>query len=58
MSNTDLADWQTFTLGTDWKEYSFVVTATSVPELTLKPALKLAGPGKVWVDLFQVVPVR
>ena len=59
MTNTDVADWRSFALGTDWKEYSFVVTAKSdVPELTLGPSLKLSGPGTVWVDLFQVVPVE
>ena len=58
VTNTDRADWQNFTLGTGWKEYSSVVTATSVPELTLGPALQLSGPGTVWIDLFQVVPAE
>ena len=55
---TDCADWQSFALGTDWREYSFVVTTRESPESTIGPAVRIGGPGIVWVDLFQVVPCK
>ena len=57
--NTDQPDGEQFALGTEWKEYSTVVTTPDAPadaEIVFHPELNFEGPGAAWLDLLQVVP--
>ena len=58
MSNTDRADGEQFTLGTEWQEHSVVVTVKDDPENVIGPALDVSGPGTAWLDLLQIVPAE
>ena len=59
LPKTDRPDGEQFALGTEWKEYSTVVTtpdARGDAEIVFHPELEFKGPGTAWVDLFQIVP--
>jgi len=58
VSKTDRPGEQQFAIGTEWKEYSIIVTAKVDAEKQIGPGLQFAGPGTVWLDLFQVVPAE
>ena len=47
-----------FDLTTHWQEYALIVTAQGDTEHSIQPKLRSNGPGTVWLDLFQIVPVE
>lgn len=50
-------DKEEFAVTTEWKEYIFT-GATNEKQNRVSAGLQFFGPGTVWFDLFQVVPVK
>lgn len=61
LAHSSIAGGETLPVGTQWQEFALVGTAEGAQDAAenmIAPVVEFTGPGTVWLDLLQVVPVQ